>query len=102
MPRVLAKYVRERGVLSLEEAVRRMTSLACDRFGLAGRGRIQEGAFADLVVFDPATVQDTATYPEPKQEPVGIDLVVVNGQVAVEKGKHTGAGSGRMLRYRRE
>ncbi|MBN9494229.1 D-aminoacylase [bacterium] len=102
MPRVLAKYVRERGVLSLEEAVRRMTSLACDRFGLAGRGRIQEGAFADLVLFDPATVQDTATYPDPKQEPVGIDLVVVNGQVAVEKGKHTGAGSGRMLRYRRE
>lgn len=102
MPRVLAKYVRERHVLSLEEAVRRMTSLACDRFGLAGRGRIKEGAFADLVLFDPATVQDTATYPEPKQEPIGIELVIVNGQVAIERGQHTGVGSGRMLRYRRE
>ncbi len=102
MPRVLARYVRERRVLSLEEAIRRMTSLACDRFGLAGRGRIQEGAFADLVLFDPATVQDTATYPEPKQEPLGIELVIVNGQVAIERGQHTGVGSGRMLRYRRE
>ncbi|MGH2634131.1 MAG: N-acyl-D-amino-acid deacylase family protein, partial [Tepidiformaceae bacterium] len=102
MPRVLAKYVRERQVLPLEEAVRRMTSLPCDRFGLAGRGRIQEGCHADLVLFDPATVQDLATYEEPKQEPRGIPLVLVNGKVAYEDGKHTGIGAGRMLRYRQD
>jgi N-acyl-D-amino-acid deacylase len=100
MPRVLAKYVRERGVLSLEESIRRMTSLPCDRFGLAGRGRIQEGAYADLVLFNPATIQDTATYKDPKQEPMGIEMVIVNGEVALERGQHTGVGAGRMLRHR--
>jgi len=100
MPRVLSHYVRERGVLPLEEEIRRMTSLSCDRFGLANRGRIREGDWADLVLFDPATVRDTATYDDPKQEPEGIRLVVVNGQVACEDGRHTGAGAGRMLKYR--
>ncbi|WP_322795993.1 D-aminoacylase [Tepidiforma sp.] len=100
MPRVLARYVRERGVLTLEEAVRRMTGAACDRFGLADRGYVREGAWADLVLFDPNTVEDLATYEEPKQEPRGIRMVVVNGQVAYEDGRHTGAGSGIMLRYR--
>jgi N-acyl-D-aspartate/D-glutamate deacylase len=100
MPRVLAKYVRERGVLSIEEAVRRMTSLPAERFGLTGRGRIQAGHLADLVLFDPGTVQDMATYPDPKQEPAGIAMVVVNGAIAYENGKHTGAASGQMLKYR--
>ena len=100
-PRVLGHYVRERGTLGLEEAVRRMTSLSADTFGLSDRGRIREGCWADLVLFDPATVRDTATYDEPQQEPEGIRLVVVNGQVAYHQGKHTGAGSGRMLRYKR-
>ncbi|MEO9255368.1 MAG: D-aminoacylase [Tepidiformaceae bacterium] len=100
MPRVLAKYVRDRHVLSLEEAVRRMTSLAADRFGLTARGLIKEGNFADLVLFDPETVQDMATYQQPKQEPAGIAMVMVNGQIACENGKHTEVGSGRMLRYR--
>lgn len=100
-PRVLGKYVRERHVLSLEEAVRRMTSLSADTFGMTDRGRIREGYWADLVLFDPATVIDNATYDEPKQEPRGIQLVVVNGEIAYEAGKHTGAGSGKMLRYRR-
>jgi N-acyl-D-amino-acid deacylase len=100
MPRVLAKYVRERGVLSIEEAVRRMTSLPAERFGLSGRGRVQEGYLADLVLFDPATVQDLATYPDPKQEPAGIAMVVVNGAIAYEGGKHTAVGSGQMLKYR--
>ena len=99
-PRVLARYVRERGVLSLEEAIRRMTSLSCERFGLADRGLVREGYWADLVLFDPDGVQDTATYQDPKREPDGIDLVVVNGQVAFEAGRHTGVGAGRMLRYR--
>jgi len=102
MPRVLARYVRERGVLPLEEAIRKMTSAPCERFGIAGRGRVAEGWFADLVLFDPATIEDRATYAEPKQEPRGIRMVVVNGQVAYEDGVHTGAGAGRMLRYRRE
>ena len=99
-PRVLGHYVRERGVLSLEEAVRRMTSLSCERFGLVERGRIREGYWADLVIFDPDRVVDTATYDDPKQEPEGIRAVIVNGQVAYDNGRHTGAGAGRMLRYR--
>jgi N-acyl-D-amino-acid deacylase len=101
-PRVLGHYVRERGLLTLPEAVRRMTSLACTTFGLVERGKIQEGFFADLVLFDPATIVDTATYDEPKQEADGIALVVVNGKVAFRDGVHTGAGSGKMLRYRRD
>ena len=100
-PRILARYVRERHVLGLEDAVRRMTSLAADTFGLVDRGRVREGAFADLVLFDAATVEDTATYDDPKREPHGIRLVVVNGRVAYDEGRHTGAGAGRMLRYRR-
>jgi N-acyl-D-aspartate/D-glutamate deacylase len=100
MPRVLAHYVRERGVLHLEEAIRRMTSLPCERFGLVGRGIVQEGNWADLVLFDPAAVRDVATYDDPKREPEGIRMVVVNGQVAYDDGRHTGIGAGRMLRYR--
>jgi N-acyl-D-aspartate/D-glutamate deacylase len=100
MPRVLGTYVRERGIIELEEAIRRMTSLSCDRFGLVDRGRVAEGAWADLVLFDPVTIRDTATYDEPKQEPEGIACVIVNGQIAIEEGAHTGAGAGRMLHYR--
>ena len=99
-PKVLSHYVRDRGVIDLAEAVRRMTSLSCDRFGLTDRGRIGEGQFADLVLFDPDSVADTATYDNPKQEPVGIELVVVNGEIACRAGEHTGAGAGRMLTYR--
>jgi N-acyl-D-amino-acid deacylase len=101
-PRVLAHYVRNRHVIPLEEAVRRMTSLSCDRFGLVNRGRIAEGYHADLVVFDPATIEDTATYDDPKQEPTGIDWVIVNGQVTVDHGRHTKAGAGRLLHYRQD
>jgi N-acyl-D-amino-acid deacylase len=107
-PRVLGHYVRERGILSLPEAVRRMTSLSAATFGLTERGQIREGYWADLVLFDPAAIIDTATYDAPQSEPDGIRLVVVNGAVAYERadpsqaGIHTGAGSGQMLRYRRE
>lgn len=100
-PRVLGRYVRERGLLSLQEAVRRMTSVAAATFGLAQRGLIREGFWADLVLFDPQTVTDTATYDEPKRAPEGIRLVVVNGRIAMEDGRHAGAASGKMLRYRR-
>jgi N-acyl-D-amino-acid deacylase len=100
-PRVLAHYVRERGVIDLAEAVRRMTSLSCERFGLAQRGRVREGFFADLVLFDADAIRDTATYEEPKQEPEGIACVIVNGAVAFDHGLHTGVGAGRMLQYRK-
>lgn len=105
-PRVLGHYVRERGVLSLPEAVRRMTALSAETFGLTERGQIREGYWADLVLFDPATIIDGATYDEPQTEPDGIRLVVVNGAPAYERadggsaGVHTGAGTGQMLRYR--
>ncbi len=101
-PRVLGKYVREEGVLSLVEAIRRMTSLSCERFGLVNRGLVKEGYWADLVLFDPATVRDRATYDDPQVEPEGIQMVMVNGEVAYRDGKHTGAGAGRALRYRRD
>ncbi|HEB88828.1 MAG TPA: D-aminoacylase, partial [Deltaproteobacteria bacterium] len=99
--RILGRYVRERRILSLAEAVRRMTSLAASTFGLEERGQIREGWWADLVLFDPDRILDTATYDDPQREPEGIDLVVVNGEVALEAGHHTRVGSGRMLRYRR-
>lgn len=100
-PRVLAEYVRSRGLLSLEEAVRRMTSLPCERFGLVERGLVREGYYADLVLFDPRAVADMATYDDPQREPIGISHVVVNGRIAYEGGRHTGIRSGRMLRFRR-
>src|SRR5690606_3482242 len=97
-PRVLARYVRERGVITLEDAVRRMTSLPADRLNLPDRGRIVAGAFADLVIFDPATVADRATFEDPHQYPVGIDFVVVNGTVVVDGGGFGSARPGRVLR----
>ena len=100
-PRILSRYVRERGVLTLPEAVRRMTSLPARTFGMRERGELREGCWADLVLFDPSRVRDTATYDDPKQAPEGIELVVVNGAIAYEAGRHTGAGSGKMLRYQR-
>lgn len=91
-PRVLGRYVRDEGVLTLEAAVRKMTSLPADRFGLAGRGRIAEGAFADLVLFDPATIADRATFESPHAYPVGIDAVVVNGRIAWDGANRERAG----------
>jgi N-acyl-D-amino-acid deacylase len=101
-PRVLGEYVRKRGVLGLEDAVARMTSISADTFGIKERGRVTPGFHADLVMFDPATIIDKATYDEPKQTPDGIALVVVNGKVALRNGVYTGAGSGQALRYRRD
>ncbi|NOX50399.1 MAG: D-aminoacylase [Gammaproteobacteria bacterium] len=100
-PRVLGHYVRTRGVLSLPQAVRRMTSVSATTFGMLERGVLKAGYWADLVLFDPATVIDKATYDDPKQEPEGIHAVVVNGKLALRNGKHTGVGSGAMLRYRK-
>jgi N-acyl-D-amino-acid deacylase len=97
-PRVLGRYVREQGVITLEEAIRKMTSLPAATLGLEGRGSIAPGQWADLVMFDPATVGDRATFEDPFQYPVGIDTVVVNGTVVLDEGTHTGARPGRVLR----
>jgi N-acyl-D-amino-acid deacylase len=96
-PRVLGHYVRELGLLTLEDAVRRITSLPAAWFGFRDRGRVAEGAFADLVVFDPATIIDTATFTRPAQPAHGIDLVLCNGRVTWADGVHTGARPGRVL-----
>jgi N-acyl-D-amino-acid deacylase len=96
--RVLGQFVRVEGVLSLPEAIRRMTSLPSDQFQLKDRGRIQPGHFADLVVFDPSTIQDHATYAEPHQYASGVKHVFVNGQQVLLDGEHTGALPGRALR----
>jgi N-acyl-D-amino-acid deacylase len=97
-PRVLGVYVRERGVLTLEDAVRKMTLLPATRLGLTDRGRVAAGMRADLVVFDPATVTDRATFQEPHQYPDGIPYVVVNGSVTVDGGRFVDARAGRVLR----
>jgi N-acyl-D-amino-acid deacylase len=96
-PRVLGRYVREEKVLSLEEAVKKMTSVTAERFGLTDRGVIREGAWADLVLFDPQTVADRATFIDPHQYPVGIPWVIVNGLVVIEQCQHTGALPGQVL-----
>ncbi len=98
-PRVLARYVREKRMLSLQEAVHKMTGKTAKRLGLRDRGVLAEGAFADLVVFDPETIEDTATFELPAQYPKGISHVIVNGRLVVENGKHTGIAAGRPLRF---
>lgn len=97
-PRVIRRYVVERGVLTLEEAIRKMTSWPAARMGLTDRGLLREGFHADLVVFDLDDLRDRATYEEPTLPPEGIDWVLVNGEVVVEGGRHTGARPGRVLR----
>jgi dihydroorotase/N-acyl-D-amino-acid deacylase len=99
-PRVLGRYVRARRVIPLEEAVRRMTSAPAAMLGLDARGRIAPGAVADLVVFDPATVADRATFEAPHQYPVGIPHVFVGGVAVVRDGRVTGARPGVVLRGR--
>jgi N-acyl-D-aspartate/D-glutamate deacylase len=96
-PRILGRYVRDEKVLSLPEAIRKMTSLAASQMKIADRGTLEEGLRADVVIFDPTTVADTATYEKPHQYPVGIDTVIVNGVVTVRNGLHTGAHAGRAL-----
>jgi N-acyl-D-aspartate/D-glutamate deacylase len=99
-PRVLARYVRDRKVLTLADAIMKMTSLPASRVHLADRGRLAVGLAGDVVVFDPARVADTATFEAPFQYPVGISVVVVNGAVSLRDGQRSAAGSGRALRVR--
>lgn len=96
--RVLGRYVRDEGVIPLEEAVRRMTSLPADTLRLRDRGRLAEGCFADIVVFDPSTIADRATYERPHQYAVGVRDVLVNGVPVIEDGEHTGTAPGRVVR----
>jgi len=96
-PRLIARYVREKKVLSLEEAIRKMTSWPATRLRIPSRGMIREGMWADVVVFDYDEIQDRATYEQPLLGPVGIDYVLVNGTMVVEKGKHTGAKPGKVV-----
>jgi N-acyl-D-amino-acid deacylase len=97
-PRVLGHYSRDCGLFSLEEAVRRMTSLPAHWFGFRDRGVVRPGAFADLAVFDPARVKDTGTFTAPARPAEGIELVMVNGRIVWQDGQHTGAHPGHVLR----
>ena len=96
-PRVLGRYCREESLFALEQAVHKMTGLPASTFGLAGRGRVAPGCFADLVAFDPHTVADSATFEDPHRVSAGIERVVVNGRVAYYNGQPTGPRSGRFL-----
>ncbi len=97
-PRILGQFVRDEQLLSLELAIHKMTGAAATRLSLKQRGLIRDGAFADLVVFDPATIRSNATYDEPRRFPTGIDHVIVNGTPVVRDGEHTGATPGRGIR----
>jgi N-acyl-D-aspartate/D-glutamate deacylase len=97
-PRVIARYVKERRVLTLEEAIRKMTSWPATRMRLAGRGLIEEGNWADVTIFDLDALQDRATYEQLHGLPAGIEWVLVNGVVTVEGGRHIGAKAGHVLR----
>jgi dihydroorotase/N-acyl-D-amino-acid deacylase len=97
-PRVLGLYVREQKVITLESAINKMTGMPAKRLGLTDRGCVREGCAADITVFDPATVADKGTFTEPHQYPVGIDYVLVAGQLVVAEGKMTSARPGQVLR----
>jgi len=99
-PRVLGKYVRDEKIMSLVEAINKMTYLPAERLGLNKRGRIQEGAWGDIVIFNPDTVSDKATYEEPNLFPEGIEYVVVNGEIVVETGHQNSIYPGKVLRHK--
>jgi N-acyl-D-amino-acid deacylase len=98
MPRFLGRYVRDQHLLPLEQGIRKMTSLPAQRERLLDRGLLKEGYFADITVFDPATIKDVASYSQPAQISEGVKYVFVNGQLEFEDGKLTGITSGRALR----
>jgi len=97
-PRILGRYVRDQHLMPLEFAIHKMTGLPASNVGLKNRGLLREGYFADITIFDPKTVIDRATFEEPNQYPVGINFVIVNGQIEVDKGRRTSALAGRVLR----
>jgi N-acyl-D-amino-acid deacylase len=95
--RLLGKYVREERLLPLSEAIRKLSSLPAQNLGLDRRGLLKEGFFADVVVFDPETIQDHATFEKPHKYSTGVNHVLVNGQLVINEGQHTGVRSGRAL-----
>ncbi len=97
-PRILSRYVRDERLLTLEQAVNKMTGMPASRVGLRDRGLLREGMFADITIFDPQKVQDRATFEMPNQYPTGINYVIVNGRIEVDKGKRTEVLAGRPLR----
>jgi N-acyl-D-amino-acid deacylase len=97
-PRVLAKYVRDKKILSLEEAVRKMTSAPAQRLGLKGYGLLREGYRANVVAFDPEKVKDEATFTDPHRFASGIPYVLCNGVFVIDRGKHTGKLPGKVIR----
>ena len=97
-PRLFGKYVREDRVLTIEKAVKKVTSLPAERFGINGRGLLKPDFIADITIFDPDSIKDTATYENPRQYPEGISYVIVGGQVTIEMGRHTGAKNGSVIR----
>jgi len=98
-PRILGRYVRERRLFTWQEAIRKMTSLPASFLGIQYRGAIREGMYADIVVFDPASVIDKATFSHPHQYPEGVEYVITNGTIVMRRGEHTGALQGRVLKH---
>jgi len=98
-PRVLGYYTREQEIFNLPTAIHKMTAMPAEKLHLKKRGRISSSYYADIVIFNPKTVKDTATYENPKQYPVGISHVLVNGEIAVKDGEHTGTLAGRVIRF---
>jgi N-acyl-D-amino-acid deacylase len=96
--RVLGKYARDEGVITLQEAIRKMTSLPAANIGIRERGQLKAGFFADIVVFDPNAVKDHATFAKPLQYATGVEHVFVNGKQVLKDGEHTGATPGRVVR----
>jgi dihydroorotase/N-acyl-D-amino-acid deacylase len=97
-PRILGRFVREQRILTLEDAVRKMTSAVADRLSIRDRGLLREGMFADVMIFDPKTIIDKATYEQPHQLSVGVQHVLVNGEAVVSAGQVTGAKPGHLVR----
>ena len=96
-PRAISKYVKERNVCSLEEMIKKMTSMPADKLHFNDRGRIQKGKKADITIFDYNTIEDKAVFTDSHQYPEGIPYVIVNGKVVIDKGDHTGAMPGDVI-----
>lgn len=98
-PRMLGRYVRDERIMSLGRAIEKMTSITAEKFSLHGRGRLQKGYYADIVVFDQDRIMDTSTWHDPHRFPAGINYVIVNGEIVIENGEHTGRLPGQVLRH---
>ena len=96
-PRFIAKYVRDKGIMPLEEAIRKMTSAPAQKIKQRRRGILREGFYADVVIFDYEKIEDKATFIKPQQYPEGIDYIIVNGKITISNGRHTGALAGQII-----